>query len=90
MENGFMLVSSDDVAQESVNYSEISSAKLTEDTRERYCIELFFSDDRYPKATLIVRSSIYFLLVFAAFANSEVPCDFSFTKTRLRALGAGR
>ena len=73
-----------------IRYASISSATLTEDTGDRYSIQLLFSDLDPKIGTLLVKGKVFFMIVFLALSQKNVPCSFSFTDRRLAAMGAAK
>jgi hypothetical protein len=69
-------------------YSDIAAAKIVEDVDQKFAIELRFRDAQAPRATLFLQDTLFFMIAFAALTHGGIPCQFSFTPSRLRALGA--
>lgn len=73
-----------------IRYASISSATLTEDTRDRYSIQLQFPDLDPKTGTLHVKGNVFFMIIFVALSQKNVTCTFSFTDRRLTAMGAAK
>jgi hypothetical protein len=76
--------------REVIPYGGISLATLTEDTGNRYVIQLQFSDLDPKTGTLLVKGNVFFMIIYLAFSQKGVRCTFGFTDRRLAAMGAAK
>jgi hypothetical protein len=84
--DAIVFLSKDAVTGDRLSHQEIAVAEILEDI-DRYVITLKLKDAA-SQASLTVQEVQWFMMIFAALGNAQVPCNFEFTQERLRALGA--